>query len=160
MLSSSLSVAGKPYGDTIRLWYTSYKNDGTTALTDTLAVGYPVCLVAATSAGALNGGSAGMCCTKPETALLSRFAGVIVNFDSSIGGSSSKPGWVEVCPTSTYISVYHATTVTASTNLGLVDGSWGVDDTTPTFDTCMGFTIAGNSSAAKNAYASVWSKMF
>jgi hypothetical protein len=100
MLSSSINVTGKPFGDTIRLWYTSYKNDGTTALTDTLAVGYPVCLVIATTAGALNGGEAGKCVTKPETALLARFAGVITNLpDGTLGGSTSKPGWIEVCPT-------------------------------------------------------------
>lgn len=158
MLQSSINVTGKPFGDTVRLWYTSYKNDGTTAITATPAIGDAVAFIVATSAGALNGGEAGKCVTRPETALLARFAGVITSIPSPVGGTSSTPGWIEVCSTSPRIQVSQAATVSASANLGMVDGSFSLDDTTPTFDTCVGFSLEATTGTAGVKWASIYSK--
>ena len=158
MLSSSINVTGKPFGDSIRVWYTSYKNDGTTAITATPAIGDAVAFIVATSAAALNGGEAGKCVTRPETALLSRFAGIITNIPSPVGGANSTPGWIEITPTSPRIQVSQAATVSASANLGMVDGSFALDDTTPTFDTCVGFSLEATTGTAGIKWASVYSK--
>lgn len=131
-LHSSLAVAGKPYGDTIRVWY-SARTSAAASITDTLAVGYAVCWVqyttdAATTTAFLNGGTLGLTVTKPETDILSMFAGVITDIGTGVGGASATAGWIEICPSSPAVTAYCNASNAAKADLSLVNAQWYLDD--------------------------------
>lgn len=131
-ISSSVSVKGRPYGDTVRVWYSS-KTTGGSNITDTLQKGYAVCWVPYTTnddttTTALNGGTLGMTVTKPETANLAFFAGVITNVDSSIGGASAGAGFIEICMSSPAVTAYCNALNAALADLSVVNNQWYLDD--------------------------------
>ncbi len=98
-LFTSTAVTGQGFGSTIRVYWTNKTNGGSTILSSTnyLANGYMV-VWDPTQAG--EGGVAdGTVVTRPETLLLTQFAGMIVNLPNATTGQSAT--WIEILPCST-----------------------------------------------------------
>lgn len=122
-----------------RVWFTGYQNDDTTALTTTAMPDYAV--VCFTEPGGSKG--RGVDVTKPQTAILALFAGIVIAKEGRVGqiavaGDGSGvaagnliPGWITVanaCPAIQALTKANMTKPsTAPFLLGPVNASWNLE---------------------------------
>lgn len=159
-------VFGAPDSGPRKVWFTGYKNDGTTALAKSstnggLIVGSAVCFTDITTGQ--NTKAIGVNVTKPETAILALFAGIVTSIDTARAGQVALtgdgsgvtagnmiPGWITVVSASAAIQCFTKSNMTKPSGwadttpvaLGCVDNSWCLQTKTMSIASANANTLA------------------